>query len=52
MGDMLWEIPQEEVAKALDWAMQIVRGRKELQWFCLHRQGVKKLDRLGRGSIV
>ena len=25
-------------------------GRKKLPWFCLHKQGVKKLDRLGRGS--
>ena len=45
---VFWEIPQEEVAKALTWALQLVRGRRqELQWFCLHRRGVKKLHRLG-----
>ena len=47
MEDMFWEIPEEEVAKALDWAM---RGQKGLQWFCQHRRGVRKLDRLGWGS--
>ena len=50
MEDMFWEIPQEEVAKALDWAMRLARGKKEILRFCLHRRGVRKLDRLGRGS--
>ena len=50
MEDMFWEIPEEEVAKALDWAMRLARGKKEILRFCLHRRGVRKLDRLGRGS--
>ena len=33
MEDMFWEIPQEEVEKALDWDMGMVRGGKDLKWF-------------------
>ena len=50
MEDMFWEIPQEEVGQALEWAMKMVRGGKDLQWFCLHRRGMRKLDRLGKGA--
>ena len=50
MEEILWEIPEGEVERALQWALQLVRGRKKLQGFYLHRRGVRKLDRLGRGS--
>ena len=50
MEDMFWEIPQEEVGQAMKWAMKMVRGGEGLQWFCLHRRGMRKLDRLGKGA--
>uniref|UniRef100_A0A7S1I2K4 Uncharacterized protein n=1 Tax=Eutreptiella gymnastica TaxID=73025 RepID=A0A7S1I2K4_9EUGL len=50
MEDMFWEIPKHEVVEALKWAIGSVKGRKKEQWFCLHRRGVRKLDRFGKGA--
>jgi hypothetical protein len=50
MEDMFWEIPKQEVAKALKWAIRLVKKGKKEQWFCLHKRGMKKLDRLGKGA--
>ena len=50
MEDMFWEIPKHEVVEALRWAIESVKGKKKEQWFCLHRRGVRKLDRFGKGA--
>ena len=50
MEDMFWEIPKKEVAKALKWAIRLVNEGKKGQWFCLHKHGMKKLDRPGKGA--
>ena len=50
MDDMFWGIPKKEVIFSLEWAIKSIKGKRRTQWFCLHKRGIKKLDRLGQGN--
>ena len=51
MEDMFWEIPSVEAQEAVTWAINRLRGSKDLLWLAVHRGGIRKLDRLGKGSL-
>ena len=48
--DMFWNIPKDEVLKAIFWSCATLKGRQR----CLHlstaKQGLKRLDRYGKAS--
>ena len=49
MDDMFWELSVEETKKAPKWAFRVVSGKKTF-WACIHKGGLRELDRVGVGS--
>ena len=50
MEDMFWEIPTEEVFRALKWAFDTVHKQKRALWFSIAKGGLSRRDRIGKAS--
>ena len=50
MDDMFWEIPTQEVFKAVEWAIRHVKGGGGQLFFSLAKGNMRQLDWLGSSS--
>ena len=50
MVDMFWEIPQDQIMLALDWAHQKLKGGKSNLWLGIAEGGQRHVHRIGFAS--
>ena len=49
--DMFWNIPKDEVFRAVRWACSMVRKRPKTLYFSIAKAGLKQLDKLAKASL-
>ena len=50
MDNIFWEIPQDQIMVALEWAHKKLRGGRNNLWFSRAKGGQRHLDRVGTAS--